>query len=614
MAGLDGGAEPTAADLRVAYAHETARTLRHRLDLSAVLFLAFVGTAVLLETTLHPERARVVAAFYLAEVLACGLAACAYRLRPDPASTVTIGAVLAGSLAILMNAYTAVVGSGAETLAMGLVCLMSGLAVLLPWGWAPQLGICLTSLLGFLAASPFVHAASDVSYMKLAIATGAVSTVCGAFFLDRYRYEAFARAALLAHVSAVRQEEAEISSALVHVGQTLSTHVGDANVFEHVNRLAVQALGCDWSSTFIFDDHRAVFRLRANVGSERGVVEELQQIEFPRDSLLLLQALRPGEVIEIADAAQQALIPVEMLRRLGVASALYVPLSRGPDIIGVIVNGYSERTGPFSRKQGRLALGIAHATAIALENQRLIADLQAANRLKSEFVSTMSHELRTPLNVILGYTELLCDEGPESFSRQGREILGRIQRSGVELLELVNATLDLARLEAGRDMVTLEPVNVSELFDEVARELDSLVKPVVRVDWRAEVAGGAVLTDRAKLKTIVKNLVGNALKYTASGEVAVSASGHRDLFDLGVRDTGIGIAPEHLSTIFEMFRQVDASATRKVGGVGLGLYIVKQLVERLGGSISVESQPGVGSRFNVSIPVRSETELRATLS
>jgi len=237
---------------------------------------------------------------------------------------------------------------------------------------------------------------------------------------------------------------------------------------------------------------------------------------------------------------------------------------------------------------------------VALENARLVEGLRAASRLKSEFIGTMSHELRSPLHVVIGYVDLLLDGDMGELKPEQYHTLDRVRVAALQLLELIQETLDVNRMEAGLLPLDLETFSVQEFLDDVRDSIPATAsKPDVTVTWGTAPTALTLHSDRAKLKKILRNLVDNAVKFTDRGTVSIAASSQDGWIEFVVQDTGIGIQSEDLPSIFEMFRQVDGSTTRRHGGVGLGLYIVRQLVRGLGGEITVRSEPGTGSVFRV---------------
>jgi signal transduction histidine kinase len=268
--------------------------------------------------------------------------------------------------------------------------------------------------------------------------------------------------------------------------------------------------------------------------------------------------------------------------------------------VGLLAAGFNTREGPFSSREQRVFRSIAQQAAVALENARLVEGLRAASRLKSEFIGTMSHELRSPLHVVIGYVDLLLDGDMGELKPEQYHTLDRVRAAALQLLELIQETLDVNRMEAGLLPLDLETFSVQEFLDDVRDSIPSTwSKPAVTVTWDTAPTALTMRSDRAKLKKILRNLVDNAVKFTDRGTVSVAASSQDGWIEFVVQDTGIGIHSDDLPNIFEMFRQVDGSTTRRHGGVGLGLYIVRQLVRGLGGEITVRSEPGTGSVFRV---------------
>lgn len=582
---------------------DCAQLVRRRVALLIGLFASLMGVVVVWECYEFPERRVPILITYALELLAGGAAIVLsgwHRVLPHAPR---VAAAFACWVSVCMSTYNGVVEGEPTRLVMGQLSWLAAVVVLMPWSWTEQLAVAMAAVVSVAASRPVAPESVNLPFLFVGLVNGAAASVLGSVLLERYRRDAYIQAARLRHASAAQRDEAEISAALLHVTETLSHHLDRPEMLAAVTRLTVEALGCDWASIFLLDPRRGVYRLQANTGSSPAVRQVLEHFEFPPDSLPLVEALARELLVEIPDTAAQAWIPVELAARTENASSLFVSVrGRNGELTGVLATGYVKRTGPFSSKQRRLALGIAHAATVALDTARLIGDLQAANRLRAEFVSTMSHELRTPLHVILGYLEMVRD--PDLAADNRDNLLARMETAARELLELVETTLDLSRMEAGRDELRLQIVPLVPLWTALHERLSHLPRAEgVELRWAPDPPPVSLITDPRKIELIVRNLVGNALKFTEQGHVEVVAALEDDLLVISVRDTGIGIAPADQHTIFEMFRQVDGSDTRRFGGVGLGLHIVHRLTQQLGGTVAVTSAPGAGSDFTVRLPL-----------
>ena len=259
------------------------------------------------------------------------------------------------------------------------------------------------------------------------------------------------------------------------------------------------------------------------------------------------------------------------------------------------------------RKQAELAMRRANSeleTAKSEANQ-LASQAEAANRAKSEFLANMSHEIRTPMNAILGFTELLEKKIEDELLGS---YLAAISSSGKTLLGLINDLLDLSKIEAGKLSIEWEPVNVTLVIDEIERifELQTRKKGLDLILEVDPALPKWILLDEVRLKQVLLNLIGNAIKFTESGHVRLSvgksaAKGDTSRIDLvfRVEDTGVGIKEEEKDRIFDRFVQQSGQSTRTFGGTGLGLAITKRLVDLIGGTIEVKSEPDKSTVFIV---------------
>ena len=317
--------------------------------------------------------------------------------------------------------------------------------------------------------------------------------------------------------------------------------------------------------------------------------------------------------MQLTDPRTNALLPVEVIagkilnergEPIAVVSALH-------DLRQQVEN---ER---LYEELKRLNLDLEHRIRAATshleeQNAQLLwqaHEVEKANRLKSEFLASMSHELRTPINAIIGYAALLLEGMFGGLSDQQREPLERSRAAADHLRALIDDILDLAKIESGKMEFAREALTLADVLREASQQMEPMIRRK-SLTYTVDVAPDTptIISDRTKLKQVFLNLLSNAMKFTNKGGISIHARAHA----LGVRgdinDTGIGIRPEHLSGIWEDFRQVDQSRTREFGGTGLGLSIVRKLLERLGGTISVESIVGVGTTFTVLLPLEAPVD------
>jgi PAS domain S-box-containing protein len=332
-----------------------------------------------------------------------------------------------------------------------------------------------------------------------------------------------------------------------------------------------------------------------------------------------ISALIPGlDGAALLEAARGGSAPCEVIRGDGTALPVELEVNRldPSGMFIAIVRDISERKrleALNEQRQRRAEELRRKAEELAVDNRRM----QEASRLQSEFLANMSHELRTPLNAIIGFADLLHGGMVGRLDAQQREFVGDILTSSRHLLQLINDVLDLARVEAGTLEVIPEPIDLARMVGEVRDILRGLAIDR-RLDLELQLADdlGSVIVDPAKLRQILYNYVSNALKFTPEGgRIVIRAALAGDTFRIEVEDTGIGIASEDQRYLFLPFRQLDAGATKRYQGTGLGLVLTKRLAEAHGGRVGMHSARDVGSTFWVELPrvtpTRSEPVLRA---
>jgi signal transduction histidine kinase len=377
---------------------------------------------------------------------------------------------------------------------------------------------------------------------------------------------------------------------------------------------------CDADKTIITREKNGTFYRAEAYGFHR------EFMDYVRDTPIKAErgsgsgrALLEGRVIHIRDVKADPEYTFVEHQKLGdFRTLLAVPMMREGVPSGVVTLTRSE-VRPFTDKQIELATTFADQAAIAIENVRLFDEIQdksrqleEASQHKSQFLANMSHELRTPLNAILGYTELMADGAYGEPSEKMVGILQRLEANGKHLLGLINDVLDLSKIEAGQLVLELSDYCIQDIAQTVRSTLEPLAADK-KLGFKVEVAPRlpSGRGDGRRLTQVLINLVGNAIKFTDAGEVAIKAEANNGSFHVSVRDTGPGISSADQARLFQEFQQADNAITRKKGGTGLGLAISKRIIEMHGGKIWVESQPGQGSTFTFTLPVIVERQVEA---
>jgi signal transduction histidine kinase len=324
---------------------------------------------------------------------------------------------------------------------------------------------------------------------------------------------------------------------------------------------------------------------------------------FALPGSLAREVIRTRDVVAVADFNTSGRPLVSVVPEVKIGPMLLAPLIAHGVILGVISVTRDEGAPPFSTQEMDRLRAISDYAALALWKSELIDQAQTADRAKGRFLATVSHELRTPLTALAGYQELLVDEVIGPLSEGQIDVLERMQSVTRHLAAVIEEVLSFSSLDEGRE--TVRPTDF--LAADLVRATVAVVEPLARqknlgFDFSVPSEPIRMTSDVDKIRQILVNLAGNAVKFTDTGAIQLDL--HRCDGDVcfTITDTGIGIARKDLDRLFKPFTQVDNGLTRRHGGTGLGLYISRGLAELLGGRIDVESEPAKGSKFTLALP------------
>jgi len=432
-------------------------------------------------------------------------------------------------------------------------------------------------------------------------------------------------------------------TALSAISQAVSSSLDLQEVLTTVTKHAVELSGGDAGTIYELDHAAGEFIPRVTYNVPEHLVALIREMRPRLDGdSILARAAQSRSAVQVPSIAAETTSPVvAALQKLGVGALLAVPLARDQHVLGVLVVRRRE-TGEFAQAVVDLVRTFANQSILAIENadlfhevERKSQELEVASQHKSDFLANMSHELRTPLNAIIGYSEMLQEEAEDLGESAFLPDLQKINAAGKHLLGLINDILDLSKIEAGKMDLYLETFEIGQLVEDVA----AIVRPLVEKNGNTLIVSygddiGAMQADLTKVRQTLFNLLSNAAKFTDHGTIELrvaqapaptpqppppqagegEGAGHLPSPSQGggvggggfvtfeVADSGIGMTDEQIGRLFEAFSQADGSTTRKYGGTGLGLAISRHFCRLMGGDITVESTPGQGSTFTVTLP------------
>jgi signal transduction histidine kinase len=393
---------------------------------------------------------------------------------------------------------------------------------------------------------------------------------------------------------------------ILEISRELASTVAQEPLLKKIVDTAAELTDSEGASILLWDSRTGELRFQTAVAQSG----QLAEIPVPIEGSIAGAVLTSGKPLLVPDVRADPRYYREVGQQIGmeIGSLLAVPLQIQDRRIGVLEAVNKRGGGEFSQEDVETLMALAAQAAVAIENARLVGALQQAydrlgqlDRLKSQFIAIASHELRTPLSLILLYAAMLQQQLGDAAETQ----LDAVQRAAMRLKNIIDTMLNLRYLETGRMDLAATHFDLRDEVSAACEDYGALAGTgdlVVEADLPDEAV--AIYADREKLRVVLDNLISNAVKFTPTGgRVRVTVCERGDEVELSVADSGVGIPPEELERVFERFYQIESHLTRRHGGMGLGLSIVKELVELHGGRVWAENDPDRGSRFVVVLPV-----------